>query len=269
MKTPKISVIMPNYNCWKYLAEAIESILNQSFTDFEFIIIDDGSTDDSWEVIQKYAKTDKRIKALRNEKNMHIVYSRNRALQLSNWEYIAFLDSDDSAYPERFQAQLDFMELPENSDIGMCGTNIDIINSESVKTWEKKFPETNQQCRDSIWYRNPFGQNTVLIRKECFDKVWLYDDEYRNAEDLDMWIRIGEHYKLYNIQKNLSTYRIFEHNSIMKQQKLMIRSALKARRNAMKLGYKMPLKWVVFYIGTWCMQFFPPKFVLWLFNKTI
>ncbi len=267
MKSPKISVIMPNYNCWKYLGEAIESILNQSFSDLEFIIIDDWSTDDSWEIIQKYAKIDKRIKAYKNEQNMHIVYSRNRALQLAAWEYIAFLDSDDAAYPERLQIQLDFMELPENSKIGICGTNFDIINTTSQKIWEKKFPRTHQECIESIWYRNPFGQNTVLIRKKCFDKVWFYNNNYKNAEDLDMWIRMWKYFKLYNIQQNLSKYRVFWGNSIIKQQKTMIKSALKARKNALRLWYKIPLKWRFYYWGTWCMQFLPPRFVLWLFNK--
>lgn len=261
---PKISVLMPNYNAGKYIREAIESILKQTFTDFEFIVIDDCSTDNSWEIIEEYAKKDKRIVAMKNEKNMHIVYTRNRLLKEARWEYIAFLDSDDIAMNNRLEKQLNFIE--KNKDIDLCGSNFLLIDWKWEKIWEKKFPETDKECKESIWYRNPFWQNTLLIKRECFSNVWFYDDNYRNAEDLDMWIRMWVYYKFYNIQENLVKYRIFGENSILKSQKLMIKNTLKARKKAVKLGYKMPLKWKIFYVGTWCMQFLPPKFVLCLFN---
>ena len=87
------------------------------------------------------------------------------------------------------------------------------------------------------------------------------------AEDLALWIRYGQKYEFYNIQKNLVKYRIFGENSILKKQKQMIKNTLLARKKAKKLGYKMNLKAKFYYFGTWCMQFLPPKFVLWLFNK--
>ena len=98
MKTfPKVSVLMPNYNAWKYISEAIQSILNQDFTDFEFIIIDDCSTDNSWEIIQEFAKKDERIVALRNDENLKICKTLNKGIEIAKWEYIARMDSDDIA----------------------------------------------------------------------------------------------------------------------------------------------------------------------------
>lgn len=261
---PKISVIMPNYNGEKYIWEAIESILQQTFTDFELIIIDDGSTDHSWDIIQKYAERDTRIVVLKNKTNKHIVYTRNIGITNAKWVYIAFLDSDDIAFPERLEKQIKIME--NNKKIGICGSNSEIIKGNGDKIGEKRFPQTNEECKNAIWYKNPFSQSTVVIRKKCFDEIGMYDDNFRNTEDLDMWIRIGTKYELYNIQETLVKYRIHGENSIIKQQQKMIKNTLKCRRKAIKLGYKIWWKGIIFYIWTWCMLFLPPKYVVWLFN---
>jgi len=265
MNNPKISVVMPNYNRGAFLPEAIESILNQTFRDFEFIIIDDGSVDNSWEIIQKYSEKDTRIRAFKNDKNYHIVYTRNRGISLSETDLIAFLDSDDVAMPERLEIQLEFMK--NNLDCGVCGSNFEIINEKSELTGHKKFPENDDDIKKSFFFFNPFGQNTVIIRKRCFDEVGLYNDEYRNAEDLDMWMRIGSKYALHNIQKELVKYRVHRDNSIFKNQKRMIRSTLKLRKKAVSgYGYKITNKGRVAYFATWIMQFLPARVVFYLFN---
>ena len=256
---------MPNYNGGTFLPEAIESILNQTFRDFEFIVIDDGSTDNSWEIIQEYAKKDSRIRSFKNEKNYHIVYTRNRGISLSRTDLVAFLDSDDVAMPERLEIQLEFMK--NNSDCGVCGSNFEIINEKSELIGHKEFPENDNEIKKSFFFFNPFGQNTVIIRKECFNKVGLYNDEYRNAEDLDMWIRIGSKYALHNIQKELVKYRVHRDNSIFKNQKRMIKSTLKLRKKAvLEYGYKISIKGQIAYCVTWLMQFLPSRFVFTMFN---
>ncbi len=261
---PKISVIMPNYNGEKYLVESIESVLNQTFSDFEFIIIDDGSSDNSWEIIQKYAKKDKRIVAVKNEKNLWVHKTRNKLLSLVHGEYIAMMDSDDISLPERFEKQIKFFST--HSWYAFCGTNFTFIDWDWKVTWKKKFPETDEEIKKSFFWRNPFGQNTVMMKSSIIDTVWYYDEHLEVAEDLDMWIRIGIKYKMYNLQENLVQYRIHGQNSILTRQKEHIKNTLKIRKKALKLGYKMTLKWKIYYIGTWCMQFLPPKFVLRLFN---
>lgn len=265
MKTPKISVIMPNYNCEKYIAEAIESILNQTFRDFEFIIIDDWSTDKSWEIIQEYAKKDERIIALKNEQNLKICKTLNKWLELARWEYIARMDSDDISNPNRLEKQINVFKA--NSKVWLIWTNCHFIDGVWKKWWIKIFPENNKECIDSIWTRNPILHPTSMFKKICYDEFWGYDENYLYAEDLELWIRFWQKYHMYNIQENLLEYRVFWENSILKKQKIMIKNTLKTRKKALKLWYKIWTKWVVFYIWTWFMQFLPPKFVLWLFNK--
>ena len=265
MKIPKVSVLMPNYNCEKYLSESIESVLNQTFKDFEFIIIDDCSTDNSWEIIQEFAKKDERIVAMRNDENLKICKTLNKWLEIAKWEYIARMDSDDIAL-ENWLEEV-YKKISENKEIWLCWWNIYLIDWEGKETWEKKFPETDFECRIAIWFRNPFAHNTVLFRKDCYQNFWWYDENFLYAEDLELWIRFWQKYKFYNIQKNLIKYRVFWWNSILQKQKQMIKNTLLARKKAKKLGYKMNLKARFYYFGTWCMQFLPPKFVLWLFNK--
>jgi len=157
--------------------------------------------------------------------------------------------------------------MENNSDIWLCWCNFDFIDKDWNITWEKKFPETDSECKESIWFKNPFWQSWTLIRRICFNKIWYFDDNFRNVEDLELYIRIWKYYNMYNIQEKLVQYRVFWENSILKQQKLMIKNTLKARKNALKLWYKIWAKWIIFYIWTWFMQFLPPKFVFWLFNK--
>lgn len=136
--------------------------------------------------------------------------------------------------------ELDFLE--KNPEYGICGTNFDIIDNDAHIKSSKIFPEFDEDIRRSFFFRNPFGQNTVMLRKECFDSVGVYDESFEVAEDLDMWVRIGVCYKMYNIQKNLVQYRIHGNNSILKRQKEMIKNTLKIRRQAMQLGYTIDRK---------------------------
>ncbi len=262
--TPLISVVMPNYNCEQYLDESISSILHQTFSNFEFIIIDDGSTDKSWEIIRKYAKQDKRIIAIHNKKNLWVHKTRNKLLHTAKGTYIAMMDSDDISNPTRLEKQIKF--FAEYPSYGLCWTNFTLIDKTGKQVGEKQFPETDESIKASFFWRNPFGQNTIMMKSEIIDVIWHYDETLEVAEDLDMWIRISTQYKMYNIQEHLVQYRIHGQNSILTRQKDHIKNTLAIRKRALQLGYTMTFKWKVFYLGTRCMQFLPPKIVLWLFN---
>ena len=261
---PKISVIMPNYNAWKYISEAIQSVLDQTFGDFEFIIIDDCSTDNSWEIIQNFAKKDSRIIALRNEKNLTVCRTANRALDMARGEFIARLDSDDVSLPERLSRQLDF--LKKNPEYILCGSNFQFIDQNGKIGKMRKLPETNEEIQHSFLIKNPIAQSTVMIRASMLGAL-RYDENFEVAEDLEFWMRLGILYKMYNLQKILVQYRIHGKNSVLIKQKQMIKNTLLARKKAKKLGYKMNFKARFYYFGTWCMQFFPSKFVWWLYKK--
>ena len=265
--SPKVSILMPNYNCWDYIEEAIQSILSQSYTDFEFIIIDDGSSDNSWDIIQSYAKKDSRITAMQNEENLWIQFTRNKLFENAKWEYYALFDSDDISTVERIEKQVRFLD--DNDEYILCGSNFVFINKESIVQDSKIFPESDEEIKKAFFFRNPIWQNSVMVRASGIREVNWYDHRYAVTEDLDLWIRLWANYKLYNIQENLLQYRVHGENSIFQQQKEMIKNALIIRKNAMKLWYKITFSGRVCYLWTWFMQFLPPKTVFWLFNKII
>lgn len=202
MNTPKISVVMPVYNSEKYLREAIDSILNQTFTDFEFLIFNDGSSDGSAKVIKDYKDT--RIVFFDRKENLGYLVHLNEGIKIAKGEYIARMDSDDISFPRRFEKQLDFME--KNLDFGVCGTQVVTIGEASgYVSW---LPVDDAEMRSLLLFRNSIAHPTAMIRKSVLEKHrLLYDPEYYTAEDLKMWTEISKYSKLGNIPELLLKYR--------------------------------------------------------------
>lgn len=264
---PKVSVLMTNYNGSRYIGSAIESILYQTFTDFECIIVDDNSTDDSWNIIQKYKEKDKRIRCFQNEKNLWISHTRNRLIDLAKGDYYAWLDSDDMAREDRLELQVDF--LNKNPEYGIIGSWMTIIDGEGKENWIKKLPVTDDKIRKQWYFRNSLNHPTLMMRKEIVAKTGYYDYKMDGAEDYDYWIRAGTHCLLGNIPLELVKYRIhFENASIEKHAKT-IKKTLLVRKKMMKMGYKIGILWYISYYITWCMQFVPPALVVFLFYSFI
>jgi len=202
MKSPLISVVMPVYNGEKYLNEAIDSILNQTFTDFEFIIINDGSTDQTEEIILSY--DDSRICYVKNEKNLQIVKTLNKGISLANGKYIARMDADDISMPERFERQVEFME--NHSDIGVCGTWMQTIGDLNG-VW--KMPVTHEDIIVKMLFHSCLMHPTVFIRMQVLSlNNMLYDEAFSGTEDYDLWLRLSQVTKFSNIPKILLSYRI-------------------------------------------------------------
>lgn len=264
IEKPLISVILPNYNWVEFLEEAIKSILNQSYDNFEFIIIDDASTDKSIDIIKKYTNQDKRIILLENKKNEWICFSLNRWIKVSKWKYIARMDSDDISNKKRFEKQVYILE--KDKSIWICWTNAFIINEAWKINWKFCFPMENDKCKEIIWERNPFKHSSTMIRKKCFDDFWFYNDNFIYAEDLDLWIRIWQKYNFFNIQEYLIKYRVHKSNSILKKQKEMIEKTLKIRKKAIYMWYKITFRGRIFYILTFFSKFLPSLFTLILFK---
>ena len=203
MSIPKVTVIMPNFNGAEYIGVAIESILLQTFIDFELIVIDDASTDKSLEIIRSY--NDQRIKLLCNNTNLGVAESRNKGLRESQGEYIAFLDSDDYSYPSRLAEQLHFMEI--NQDFGMIGSSVEVIdgNGESSgEVWE--YPEPYYKIPSILLFKNYFAQSAVFARKSSFPEGF-YQSQFQVAQDYDLWVRIAKNSKVWNLPKVLVKYR--------------------------------------------------------------
>jgi glycosyltransferase involved in cell wall biosynthesis len=203
----KISVVLAVYNGEKYLKEAIDSVLFQTFTDFELVIINDGSTDSTSGIILGYR--DPRIVYLENETNKGLIYSLNRGLSVSRGKYIARMDGDDVALSKRLQLQYDYLET--HPEIGICGSNIEAFFSTKRKSMIVRFPETDELIRAFILFQSPFCHPAVMMRKELIEKNNLrYPGEFLHAEDYALWIALLKYTKAYNIPQTLLRYRIHE-----------------------------------------------------------
>ena len=186
----KISVIMSVYNGEEHLQKAISAVLNQTFKDFEFLIIDDGSTDNSYKIMRKFADKDKRIRLIRNRKNIGLTKSLNNAIMQSNGEYIARQDVDDISMPNRFQIQLNFLE--NNSDYTLCGTDV-IVKQDINKS--VGINEIND-IRKNLIVSNYFVHSSVIMRKKILMKIGFYDENWLYGQDYELWCRFIYKYKL-------------------------------------------------------------------------
>lgn len=198
---PLVSVVMSVFNSEKYLVEAIESILNQTYTNFEFIIINDGSTDSSLEIIQEYMKKDERIVLISRE-NKGLPYSLNEGIEKAKGKYIARMDADDISLLTRFEDQLKFLE---EKDLDICGTNIQLFNEDyTYKVWN--YPQNDSSIKFILMFMSSFAHPTVIMKKNIFQKVKY--QEYKTSQDYRLWCDIAINgYKMGNIDKVLLKYR--------------------------------------------------------------
>ncbi len=203
---PSLSIIMPAYNVGQYIAQAIQSVLDQTYEDFELIIINDGSTDNTKTVITSF--NDSRIKYFENEKNSGIVFSRNRGLKLAKGEYIGMLDADDVAHSEKFKKQIAFLE--QNKDFGMLGSWANFIDEEGVRlagSWKLKAPP--EMIPSIMLFKNYFLQSAVIYRKECISQ-FSFREGFDILEDYLIWLEIINKYKAWNLQEYLIDYRVHD-----------------------------------------------------------
>ena len=206
-KTPFVSVIMCCYNEGKYLKDAVESILNQSFDNFEFIIIDDCSTDNTSGIIDFYKNRDKRIVSLRNAPNLGISESANKGIEISKGKYIARMDADDIAAQDRLLKQVALME--ENPAVVVCGTNILLIDEDKTVIGKIEYKYSDREIKKELFMKNPFANPTVMIRKDILSRysIW-YETTYPNAEDYQLWFKLAGHGDFRNINEFLLRHRI-------------------------------------------------------------
>ena len=204
-KTPILSVLMPVFNSELFVAEAIESILNQTFKDFEFLILDDTSTDKSFRIIKDFEQQDPRIKVYRNDKNLGVVGSRNKLINHSKGKYIAWIDSDDIAIKKRFEKQINFLEA--HPEIGMTGAYPVIIDENGNKIIKWWFETDPQKLKIELFFHSPFLSSSVVIRKSALPQN-RYDSNFAVAEDFDLYSKISENSDIANIPEFLVKYRI-------------------------------------------------------------
>ncbi len=199
---PEISVIMPVHNGEKYLREAVDSILSQTFSDFELLIIDDGSTDSTPDIIKSI--DDERIVYLKNESNMGISHSLNRGIAASKGKYIARMDADDISLPQRFEKQIEFMK--SNPEVMLLGCAVEAFGEDFENT-VRVFSKFNDDIKIDMLFSTPFAHPSLMFNRRIFEDG-LYNSDFNGIEDYELWIRFAKKHQMSTLDEVLFMYRM-------------------------------------------------------------
>ena len=270
-KTPLVSVLMPAYNAERYIDEAVQSILNQSFKDFELIILNDGSTDKTWSIVQKYASKDSRIVAVSNTKNMKLSRTLNRGINMAKGKYIARMDADDISLSNRLRDQYHFMET--HPQVGISGGSMNIIDTSNKVIGKRDYHLSDVDIREHIFKYSPFSHPLIIIRKSVLDKVGYYNPDFNPAEDYELYFRIGTISQFANLPIVLLRYRVVPKSMTTGATKYMELLTIKIRKlYAQNLKYHFKISDRVYNIFHYLSIFILPDKVnsvlkIWIFNK--
>ncbi len=204
-RNPLVSVVLPVYNMANYVSDAVRSILKQTYTNIELIIIDDGSTDELLKTLEYF--DDERIKIRRFAANRGLVYALNYGFGIAQGEYIARMDADDISFPRRLEKQIEFME--RNPEVGVCGTSILIKYTRQRYKIHIPYPTTHEKIRISLRLHSNFVCHpTTVIRAAIMKNGIRYQSEYKHAEDYKLWVQLVEHTKLANLKEPFLMKRV-------------------------------------------------------------
>ena len=228
-KNPTCSVIIPTYNRAHLVDRAIQSVLNQTYQNFEFIVVDDGSTDNTEEVVKKFQEKDKRIRYIKHERNKGASAARNTGIKAAKGEYIAFQDSDDEWLPEKLEKQMKVFETAP-PEVGVIYTGFwRIENNKKIYIPYSWVAQKEGNIHKELLKGSFIGLPTVLIRKECFKKAGMFDKKLPRLQDWELFIRISKHCKFKYINEALliSPYTIgsisFNNESLIQALELILK----------------------------------------------
>lgn len=212
MNKPALSVILPVFNGHEYLSCSIESILSQTFSNFELIIVNDGSTDDTEQIIKSFS--DPRVVMINNKLNLGVACSLQLGVKKAQSEVIVRADGDDICDKERFQKQLDYLEA--HPEVVLLGTSARVIDQNGCKVGEINSPETDHSIRRQIFRKNPFIHSSVMFRNSAYYKAGGYRKFFNGAEDYELWFRMLKYGKAANLGISLIARRV--HGTSVTQQ---------------------------------------------------
>lgn len=218
---PKVTILMSVYNGEKYLREAIDSILNQTFQDFEFIIINDASTDKTLDILKSYS--DPRIKVHINNKNLGLAKSLNIGLKMAKGEYVARQDADDISMPNRLAVQVVFLDT--HPDYAVVGAFPKVIYENSDKIRYGQRPTEDNNIRRTLKTKNCLVHGSTMIRMKCLLDLGFYDESMERSQDFELWLRLSQKYSFKNIPKYLYALRLHNKNletSYMVKQQIFV-----------------------------------------------
>lgn len=237
--TPKVTVITTVYNCEKYISKSIDSILNQTFNDFEYIIVNDGSTDNTTGIINSLAGKDKRLVLINNKLNQGRVKSLNIALEKSKGKFIAIQDADDISLPGRLESQYEFIDT--HPEYVLVGSNITLIDENENIISAPRRPLNDSDLKFSLLFRCTFANPSIMYRRETIEKNNIrYENNFAHAEDFRFISLISRHGKVANLKNAYIQYRKHpENNSFVNEDILSNSSSLIVMENLLNLGFNI------------------------------
>ncbi|TXH30969.1 MAG: glycosyltransferase [Cyclobacteriaceae bacterium] len=226
VKRPLVSVLMPVYNTAEFLAESLGSILTQDYTQLEVIIVDDGSTDQSMDIVQSFH--DPRIVIIKNVENMGLAASLNRAIVISKGFFLARMDADDIAHPSRISRQVNFML--NNPDVDVLGSSMQYFGE---SRFLNHFPETHDACKSYLMLNVCFGHPLVMFRRHVFDSSENFYNPHlqQYSEEYDLWCRLVDKYRFHNLQEVLLYYRTYSPALKSDSENKRIKNSSRIRKN--------------------------------------
>jgi glycosyltransferase involved in cell wall biosynthesis len=253
-----VSVLLSVYNCEKYLSEAIDSVLVQTFTDWELILINDCSTDSSGEIANVYAAKDQRIRYFSMNNNSGLATCLNFGISQAIGKYIARLDADDIMKPERLEKQVAFME--EHLEMGIVGSSVESIDENGNFIANLNVETEPQKLKKLLPIKNPFFHPSIMMRVSFLREVGEYSSQYPYAEDYDMWIRFAQISSVGNIPLTLTKYRVLTTSVSRKSLRYQSRDVVKLKLSAIIQGYHSLFD--IIYIVRPLVYWFSPNWLL-------
>ena len=266
-KSPLVSVIMTVFNTGKYLEEAIESILKQTYKNFEFIIVNDCSNDDTAKILNRYKRKDKRLKVLTNTENKGAPQSSNSAIKISQGKYIARIDGDDWAFPDRLEKQVAYLE--KNPKVVVLGGIIEVCDGELNRLNDRKYYLIDTEIRKRLFLFSPFCHPAIMVRSKTIKEIGGYDPFLKVAEDYDLYFRLGTLGDFANLESKVLKLRTHDNSISARKGKTQEIYTLIIRLRAHFIyGFKMnwfdKLYWILQLVS---MVFIPSRVKFWIFNK--
>ncbi|OGS70082.1 MAG: hypothetical protein A3G95_01055 [Flavobacteria bacterium RIFCSPLOWO2_12_FULL_31_7] len=246
----KLTVIMPVYNGEKYLKEAVDSVLNQTFADFDLLILNDNSSDGTASILEEYAQKDARVVVVTKTSNEGPANLRNEGIDKANTPLIALLDADDIALPTRFEKQIHVLEA--NEDLALCGTWFTIFGDKKEKVI--KHAVEHEDLKVQFLHSCGLGNSTVMFKKSAIKNL-RFEHEYVPAEDYGLWIEFISNSKFYNLPESLVRYRWHPGNiSQTKEENLRIAEIAIKKRQLTRLGIDQNSENAIYYVNAVCLK---------------
>lgn len=227
-KEPLVSIVMPVYNAGDFLIEAIKSIQNQTYQNWELIAVDNRSTDNSWQILQEFKKNDKRIKIYRNDENQGVAHTANLALTKVKGQFIARMDADDISLPWRLEKQVVFLQ--KHPQAVAIGGQCELINQDNEIIGEKRFPTDHADIKKMMFVSIPLQQPTMMVSRKLLPQnfIW-YEDDLDVAEEVELLFKFFKYGKVYNLPEIVLYYRLHGNNISLQHPKHTFYLTFKSR----------------------------------------